>query len=113
MRTFANTFLQLEIYLDDKHLEVLYTTGKSKKLKLPEQVIEKFFATVQKIEAAETVHDLWTDNGLRFKKIGNNEEYYSMRLNNKYRLEMEIEWTDKEKTIGNFLLKTVSNHYDD
>ena len=109
----CKTLFKLEVYIDDKQLELLYTTGKSKKLKLPDQVIDKFFATVQKIEAAQSIHDLWADNGLRFKKIGKNEEYYSMRLNQKYRLELTINWENEDKTIGKFVLQTISNHYDD
>lgn len=103
----------MEVFLDDKQLETLYTTGQSKKLKLPEQVIEKFFATVQKIEASLSVHDLWADNGLRFKKLSGKGDRYAMRLNNKYRLEMQIEWEDDAQTIGKFFLQTISNHYDD
>jgi len=102
----------LEVFLDDKQLVTLYTTGQSKKLKLPQQVIEKFFATVQKIEAATTIHDLWADKGLHFKKLGG-QSSYAMRLNSKYRLEMEIEWQDEAQTIGKFFLQTISNHYDD
>lgn len=103
----------MEVLLADKQLVAIYTTGQSKKLKLPELVIEKFFATVQKIEASVTIHDLWADNGLHFKKLSGKGDHYAMRLNNKYRLEMEIEWEDKAQTIGKFLLHTISNHYDD
>jgi plasmid maintenance system killer protein len=102
----------LEVFLDDKQLEALYASGKPKKLKLPEQVIEKFFATVQKIEASVTVHDLLADNGLRFKKMSGSDNRYAMRLNQKYRLEMEIAWEDEAQTIGKFYLQTISNHYD-
>lgn len=103
----------MEVFIATKHLEELYTSGKSKKLKLPEQVIDRFFATVQKIQAAQTVHDLWADNGLRFKKIADNEELYAMRLNIKYRLEMTILWENETNTIGKFILQTISNHYGD
>lgn len=102
----------MEVFLDDKQLEALYTSGKSKKLKLPEQVIEKFFATVQKIEASLAVHDLLADNGLRFKKMSGSDNRYAMRLNQKHRLEMEIAWEDEAQTIGKFYLQTISNHYD-
>lgn len=105
-------FLTLEVFLDDKQLEILYTTGENKKLKLPSNVIEKFFATVQKIEAAVTIHDLWSDKGLRFKKLAGKGNRFSMRLNDQYRLEMEIEWEDEQQIIGKFLLQTISNHYD-
>lgn len=105
--------LNLEVYIDNKELEKLYTTGQSKKLRLPEPVIEKFFATIQKMESAITIHDLWADKGLRFEKLKGTTNLYSMRLTGKYRLETEVEWTDEKLTIGKFYLQTISNHYGD
>ncbi len=103
----------LEVHLDNKELEKLYTTGRSSKLNLPDQVVEKFFVTIQKIEAALTIKDLLSDNGLRFKKMKDSGNLYSMRLNGKYRLEMEIQWIDDKLTVGKFYLYTISNHYGD
>jgi proteic killer suppression protein len=80
----------LEVHLNDKELEKLYTTGKSAKLKLPENIIDKFFATIQKIEAAITIKDLLADKGLKFEKLKGSRNRYSMRLSAKYRLEMEV-----------------------
>lgn len=103
----------MDVFLDDKELVKLYTTGKSKKLKLPEQVIEKFLSTIQKIEASVTIYDLWADKGLKFEKIRGSEKYYSMRLSGRYRLEMKVEWKDTNQTVGIFYLVTISNHYGD
>lgn len=100
----------MEVCIDDKELEKLYVTGKSRKLKLPGNIVDKFFATVQKIESAENLNDLLADRGLRFEKLKNSERY-SMRLNNKYRLEMTVEWKNEANTIGIFTLITISNHY--
>lgn len=101
----------MNVYIDDKGLEKLYETGQSKKLRLPSQVIDKFFATVQKIDAAEDVNDLLADKGLRFEKLKGYENRYSMRLNLKYRLEMRVDWKNENCTIGIFFLLTISNHY--
>jgi proteic killer suppression protein len=103
----------LEVHLNDKELEKLYTTGKSAKLKLPENIIDKFFATIQKIEAAITTKDLLADKGLRFEKLKGSKSKYSMRLSAKYRLEMEVEWIDDKLTVGKFYLQKISNHYGD
>ena len=102
----------MDVVLDDKELEKLYTTGKSKKLRLPDLVIEKFQATVQKIDAAVNIYDLWADKGLKFERLQGSKTRFSMRLSGKYRLEMEVEFTDENLTIGVFYLKTISNHYD-
>ena len=101
----------MDVYITDKDLEQLYTSGKSKKLRLPQAVVDKFFATVQKIEAAIHINDLLADNGLKFEKLKGMENRYSMRLNQKYRLEMSIEWKNENLTVGDFYLQHISNHY--
>lgn len=103
----------MDVFIDDKELEKLYETGFSKKLRLPNPVIEKFFSTIQKIESAITIQDLRADNGLRFEKLRGTQNRYSMRLTNKYILETDIFWDDDNQTIGKFYLKTISNHYGD
>jgi len=95
----------------NKDLETLYTTGKSKKYRLSNDIIDKFFARIQQIEAANTIYDLWNDKGLNFEKMQGSGNNYSMRLKIKYRLEMEIEWKNNEKIIGDFIIKEISNHY--
>lgn len=105
--------IKLEVYIDDKELEKLYTTGKSRKLKFPVLVVEKFFATVQKIDAAINIYDFWRVGGLKFEKLKGAQDRYSMRLSGNYRLEMNVAWENEEKTIGVFSLTTISNHYKD
>ena len=102
---------ELNVLIDDKELEKLFTTGTSKKLALPADIAEKFFATVQKIESAKNIYDLWADSGLKFEKLRGKGNYYSMRLSKKYRLVMEVLWQNEKKTLGEFILKTISNHY--
>jgi plasmid maintenance system killer protein len=100
----------LEVYIDNKELEKLYETGKSKKLKLPAEIIDKFFATIQKIESAETIYDLWKDSSLKFEKY---DDHHSVRLSRKYRLEMRVEWLNNDQTVGDFYLFKISLHYGD
>lgn len=103
----------MNVYIDDKELLKLYESGRSKKLRLPENVIDKFFATIQKIESATTIYDLWNDKSLNFEKLKGSQSRYSMRLNIKYRLETEISWKNPEKTIGDFNILKISSHYGD
>ncbi len=102
----------MDVVIDDKELEKLYSTGKSRKLRLPDQVVDKFFATVQKIEAAVNIYDLWADKGLHFERLQGSDTRFSMRLSGKYRLEMEVVWVDENLTIGKFYVQKISNHYD-
>ena len=101
----------MEVFINGKDLERLYTSGISKKLRLPEQVVEKFFAAIQKIDAAENIFDLRNDRGLHFEKLKGFSNRYSMRLSLKYRLETEISWLNDEQTVGEFHIDKISVHY--
>ncbi len=103
----------MKVIIEDKNLINLYVKGKAPKLKLPDDVIDKFFAAIQKIEAAVDIHDLWKRPGLGFEKLKGYTDRYSLRLTRKYRLEAEIKWLDKEKTTGEFLIRAISLHYGD
>jgi len=100
----------MNVYITDKDLKNLYVTGTSKKLKLRNVIIDKFFATVQKISAARDIYDLWRDPALKFEKY---KDHYSVRLSGKYRLEMKVEWEDDYKIRGDFYLFRISSHYGD
>lgn len=101
-----------EVFINDKELLKLYT-GEKSKLKLPDHITNKFFATIQKIEAAVNIQDLLADKGPNFEKLKGTANRYSMRLSGKYRLEIEVVWTDDKQASGQFFLKTISNHYGD
>lgn len=104
----------MEVRIDDKELVKLYETGKSRKLKLPERVVDEFFAVMQELDAAKSIYDLWTKHPKRkFEKLRGEADRYSMRLTGKYRMEMIVNWTNTEKTIGVFLIDDVNNHYGD
>ena len=59
----------MEVYIDNKELEKLYTSGQISKLRLPRNVIERFFTTIQKIAAAITICDFWKEPSMHFNKI--------------------------------------------
>ncbi len=101
----------MDFRFDNKDLEKLYTEGKSKKYRLPEDIVDKFFARIQQIEAARDIYDLWNDKGLNFEKLQGYESKYSMRLKLKYRMEMIVEWQNNEKSIGEFIIIDITNHY--
>ena len=101
----------MDFRFDNKDLEKLYTEGKSRKYRLPEDIIDKFFARIRQIEAANDIHDLWNDKGLNFEKLQGHESRYSIRLKLKYRLEMIVEWQNNEKSVGEFIIIDISNHY--
>lgn len=99
----------MEVNIRNKELQKLYETGKSKKYPLPKNIIEEFFYCMQVLEDAETIYDIWKDKSLNFERLNGN--FYSMRLNIRYRLEMEIDWINQECTIGIIDVTEISNHY--
>ena len=103
----------MNVHINDKELLKLYETGSSKKLRLTETVIDKFFATIKKIESATSIHDFWKDSGLRFEKLRGFKNRYSMRLTGKFRLEMKIELKNIDNTVGEFIIEVISSHYGD
>jgi len=101
----------MEFDFKTKHLEDLYTKGRSKKYKLPVGVSKKYVERIGRIEAAVTINDLREPPSKEFEKLERYENRFSIRLNKQYRLEFEIEFEDKEKTFGSVLILDASNHY--
>lgn len=101
----------MNVDISDKDLLKLYETGKSKKLKLSKDIIEKFFMRISTIQSAVNIYDFWKDPAIKFEKLTGFENRYSMRLNNTYRLEMNIEWENEEKSMGTFYILKISKHY--
>ncbi|MEP1152198.1 MAG: type II toxin-antitoxin system RelE/ParE family toxin [Balneola sp.] len=103
----------MDVNCSNTKLQNIYETGKpSKKYRLSQDIIDKFIMRVDALIAAETIHDLWKHPALNFEKLKGSDEVYSLRLNKQYRLEVSIEWTNNEKTIGVIDVLEISNHYD-
>ncbi|MDD7699748.1 MAG: type II toxin-antitoxin system RelE/ParE family toxin, partial [Spirochaetia bacterium] len=90
----------MEVKFLTDELKLLYQTGSSKKYKtVPMQVAKKLVRAVDVLSAATVIQDVWKFPSYRFEHLqGNNR--YSMRMDRTWRLEMEIEWTNNECTIG-------------
>ena len=103
----------MELEFRNKHLQKLYEEGKSRKYRLQKQTLRKFFIAIGVLESAQSIHDLWRTPSFNFEKLAGFKDKYSVRLNKEWRLEMSMEWTDKERTVGSVLLHELSNHYGD
>ncbi len=102
----------MEFDFINKELNKLYETGKSKRYGLQPAALSKYFMRIEQIEAAVTIHDLWKNPSLNFEHL-RSKGIYSIRVDKEYRLEIEIEWLNDEKTIGKFSIKELSKHYGD
>ena len=101
----------MKVIFNYRKLLKLYETGSEKSYKLPGAIIKEFIEAVGILEAAKDIHDLWKFPGLNFEKLRGSEKRYSIRLSRKYRLEMSIDWTNEQHTIGILGLEDLSNHY--
>lgn len=103
----------MKVKIDNKHLIELYTTGASRKYRVPANVAVEFVAAVRELQSAVTIYDIWNEHPKRkFERLKGHTNRYSMRLTGKYRLELSANWTDANNTIGDFTVEDVSNHYD-
>ena len=101
----------MKYYFSNKKLERLYTTGKCTKYKLDKVTVYNFISTIDIIDAAKDIYDFWDEPALNFEKLTNCKKRYSFRIDKKYRLEVEIVWEDKNKTIGIVAIEEISKHY--
>ena len=103
----------MTVNFKNAHLEELYTTGKSKKYKtVPPDVVRKLPLAVRILQQIKIIQDIWQYPGYNFEKLeGTNQ--YSMRLGieGTWRLIMEIDWTNEEKTVGIIGLEDLTHHY--
>ena len=78
---------------------------------LPVGVPKKYVERIGRIEAAMTINDLREPPSMKFKKMEGFDNRFSIRINDQYRLEFEINFEDEEKTFGSVLILDASNHY--
>ena len=72
--------------------------------------VRKFPMAVRILQQLKVIQDIWKYPGYNFEKLeGTNQ--YSMRLDRTWRLIMEIDWTNEEKTVGIIGLEDLSHHY--
>ena len=97
----------------NKHLVDLYTKGSSKKFKFINKALaKKFVERITRIYAANTIYDLYEPPSMEFEGLEGYDNRFSIRIDQKHRLEFEIEFTDEEKTTGEVLIVDVTKHYE-
>lgn len=103
----------MEVKFLNEELKILYQTGSSKKYKkVPAQITRKLVRAVDVLSAASVIQDVWKFPAYNFEHLEGNKRY-SMRMDRTWRLEMEIEWTNKDCTIGIIGLDDLTKHYGD
>ncbi len=97
----------MRFQFENSDLSDLYYEDKGKET-YPEYVVTAFFKKMQTIRAAANENDLRAIKGNHFEKLEGEENKYSIRLNQQYRLIFSLE---KDGTCTIMLIKEISNHY--
>ena len=101
----------MKVHFKNRELETLYRMGKSRKGGMPQAHVKRFSLRKQVLEAAITIFDLWKSPSLNFEGIKGFNNKFSLRVNDQYRLEIEIEFEDEERTRGDINIMHISDHY--
>ena len=101
----------MQVLFRNARLESLYQAGRSPKGKLPVDLIKRFCLRIQVLEAADSIFDLWKSPSLNLEKMRGHENLFSLRVNDQYRLEFEIEFEDEGQTRGKVSVLNLSDHY--
>ncbi len=98
----------MEIEFDNDELAEIYQGGKTPKGLQP-SIVKAFLKTVRKLEAANTIEELYQLHSLNYEALsGNKKGLFSVRVNDQYRLEF------KHRSDGSVIIITIyelSNHY--
>ena len=89
-------------------LRTLYENGAAQGCKVPSRIVDKFVRAIGSLEAARTLEDIRTNRGYNFEQVG---DVYSMRLNRQWRLELTIDWADKQHSRETVYPQHLSKHY--
>lgn len=103
----------MNVEFKNKHLKQLYEKGRSKKYRIPGDILRRYLMRIDYLDAVDTIYDLWKGGSLNFEKLQGYENRFSTRLSRKWRLEMETEWENEEKTTGKIFIIELSKHYGD
>jgi len=92
---------------ENTDLADLYYEEKGKEA-YPDYVVTAFFKKMQTIKSANSENDLRAIKGNHFEKLEGEQNKYSIRLNQQYRLIFSLK---KDGTCTIMLIKEISNHY--
>lgn len=99
----------MKVRFDNDDTE-LVETDQAHRLRLPVEVIQAARRKLRLLREAADERDLYALKSLHYEKLqGDLDGQRSIRLNNKWRLILEV---DKETDPIEIVIKEISNHYD-
>ncbi len=103
------------VVFDKEYLRDLYTKGESgdKKHRYQIDVIKRYKRAVDYLKWATRKEDLFRINSLNFEALkGNKSDLFSIRVNNKYRIEFSVCESSEEPILTICNIIELSNHYE-
>ena len=102
------------VTFNEDYLEKLYTKGETgiKKLRFQPQIVRGYQKGIKFLIQAKRKEDLFPFKSLHFEALhGDKEGRFSIRANDKYRIEFTLEETDDEPIVTICNIMELSNHY--
>lgn len=102
------------VTFNEDYLENLYTKGDTglKKLRFQPQVVKGYQKAVKFLIQAKRKEDLYPFKSLHFEALhGDKEGRFSVRANDKYRVEFTLMETEEEPVAVICNIMDLSNHY--
>lgn len=103
------------VEFDATYLRDLYIKGKcnDKKHRYRDDVIKRYIKGINYLKWAERKEDLFRVNSLNFEALkGDKIGRFSIRVNDQYRIEFTMRYTEEEPILTICNIVELSNHYD-
>jgi proteic killer suppression protein len=100
----------MDVEIEEKTLVELYTTGRSRKKSFPPGIAKKFVERIRTIEAANSIDDLRIPPSMQFEKLQGNQDLFSIRLNQQFRLIFRLEFDDETRKTGKAFIQEIWDH---
>ena len=103
------------VIFDKEYLKELYESGKTKdkKHRFQPEIVKRYKRCIDYLKWASSKESLFPINSLRFEALaGNKDGMFSVRVNNKYRIEFTLKETTEEPILTICNIIELSNHYD-
>ena len=88
----------MDVQFDDKDLEQVESEGRATG-GFSQAIVKAFRKRMQMIRAATDERDFYAMKSLHFEKMRSNPDHHSMRLNDQYRLIVELKSGSQAKTV--------------
>ena len=102
------------VKFDKEYLQELYTNGRTsnKKYRFQPDIIARYVKVINIMKNMNNVHGLTQLNNLHYEHlVGDKKGYFSVRVNNQYRIEFIEETLEGQQIATICNITELSNHY--